>query len=195
MTLEEFLEDSREGKPPEGTVGVETDWLPVATLKLTTGRLWIGDPQFAWAEANEGEGCVIDLPRDDYHIEAKGIDFEGVRFASRVRIYRDGSREITASDAFGDAGTDSAQIGIADQMALKASFYAACGDDVDAALDMLEENIDSAVGIFEPDPGGAGCLVYLPSGMGDGGGPVLRLLSDGQCVGIEQEFIDASEPF
>lgn len=195
MTLEEFLQESSEDEPADGTIGVETDWLSVAPLKLTTGRLWIGDPQFAWAEANEGEGCIIGVPVGDYHVEAKGIDFNGSRFVSRVRVYRDGSHDISVGDPFGDAGTDSAQIGVADQKALKASFDAACGDDVDAALDMLEENINSNVGVFEPDPRGDGRLIYLPSGVGDGGGPVLQLLSNGQCVGIEHEFIDANEPY
>ena len=195
MTLKAYLQQSSEDQPAESTVGVETDWMMLATLKLTTGRLWIGDPQFAWAEANEGEGCVIDLPVGVYHVEAKGIDFNGSRFASRIRVYREGSQDITFGDPFGTAETDSAQIGVADQKALKSSFDTACGDDVDAALHMLEENIDSIVGVFEPVPGGDGRLVYVPSGLGDGGGVVLQLLSDGQCVGIEHEFINANEPY
>ena len=77
----------------------------------------------------------------------------------------------------------------------KASFDAAFGDDVDAALEALEENVDTDVGVFEPQPGGDGRLVFMPSGLGDGGGPVLKLLSDGQCVGIEHEFIDSSQPY
>jgi hypothetical protein len=195
MTLEEYLQESRDDEPADGIVGVESDWLSVAAMKVTTGTLWIGDPEFSWAEANEGEGCLIDLPIGDYRVEAKGIDFNGSRFVSRVRVSRDGSQDVTVGDVFGDAGTDSAQIGVADQKALKSSFDAACGDDVDAALNMLEENINSNVGIFEPDPDGDGRLVYLPSGLGDGGGPVLQLLSNGQCVGIEFEVIDANEPY
>ena len=195
MTLEEYLQDSRDELPPDGAVGTETEWLSVATLELTTGKLWIGDPQFAWAEANEGEGCLIELPNGSYQVEAKGVDFAGSRFVSRIRVYRAGSTDIAVGDEIGEAGTDSAQIGVADQQALKAAFDESCGDDVDAALDMLEENIDGAVGVFEPVPDGDGRLVFLPSGVGDGGGPVFELLEGRERVGIEHAFIDARQPF
>ena len=195
MTLRDFLNDSRGGQPAEGAVGAETDWMPVALLELTTGRLWIGDTQFAWAEANEGEGCVVEVPPGDYRVEAKGIDFEGSRFVSRMRVLREGSQDATVGDVVGEVKTDSAQIGVADQIALKAAFDAACGDDGDAAVEMLEANTNADVGIFQPDPRGDTRLVYMWSGHGDGGYSVMQLLSGGQCVGIECEFIDASKPY
>ena len=85
MTLEDYLRESTDEEPANGTVGVETDWMPVATLKVATGALWIGDPQFAWAEANEGEGCVAEVPIGDYLVEAKGINFAGRRFVWHIQ--------------------------------------------------------------------------------------------------------------
>lgn len=195
MTLEQFLNDSNGEFPEPASTGVESDWLYVATLRVPTGALWIGDPQFSWAEANEGEGCVIEVLEGEYRVEAKGIDFDGARFASRIRVYRNGSNDIVVGDECGEAGTDSGQIGVADQKALKAAFDAVCGDDVDAALDLLESGISSPMGTFQPDPDGEGRLVFLPSGVGDGGGPVLQLMSNDQCVGIEHQFIDLSTAF
>jgi hypothetical protein len=187
--------------PTESAVGVETDWLDVASLRVVSGKIWIGDPQFAWAEANEGEGCVVELPAGNYTVEAKGIAFgrprflRGSRFVSRVRVRQEGTQLLTAGDVVGEAETDSGQIGIADPTALKSSFDAVCGDDVDRALDMLEKGINARIGIFEPDRRSDGRIVYLPSGFGDGGGPVVRLQHGHECVGLEHEFIPSGQRF
>ncbi|MDP6442207.1 MAG: hypothetical protein QGG36_07885 [Pirellulaceae bacterium] len=195
MTLNEYLEQSRDEEAPRGTVGRESEWMTVATLTVKSGRLWIGDPQFSWAEANEGEGCVVDVPPGEYQVEAKGVDFAGVRVVRSVRAYLSGSAELVQGAEVDEAGTDSGQIGLADQPELKASFDVACGDDVDAALDMLEEGVDGPVGVFEPVAGGSGKVVFLPSGFGDGGGPVIELQSDAARVGIEHAFFAPDEPY
>lgn len=198
MSLKRFLALSWGFPPAEGAVGVETDWLAVAKLRVTSGRIWIGDPQFAWAEANGSTGCIVELPAGDYIVEAKGISYgrprflRGSRFVSRVRFRRESEQQLKLGNAVGDAGTDSGQIGIADPIALKSSFDAKCGDDVDRALNLLEKGIKSRIGVFRPARGRDGCLVYLPSGFGDGGGPVHRLLGGRECVGLEHELIPAS---
>lgn len=145
--------------PAEDAVGTETDWLGVATLRVVSGAF--GKLRFLRAS----------------------------RFVSGFRVRKRGTQQPTRGGVVGDAGTDSGQIGIADPVALKSSFDTVCGDDVDRALNLLAKGIKSRVGIFRPKRGGAGCLVYLPSGFGDGGGPVVQLLQDGECVGLEHEMI------
>ena len=90
MTLKRFLALSWGHTPTEGAVGVETEWLDVASLHVVSGSICIGDPQFAWAEANEGEGCVTEVPAGHYVVEAKGIAF------GKPRLLR-GWRSETAS--------------------------------------------------------------------------------------------------
>ena len=197
MALKRFLFMSGGNLPADGAVGAETDWLYVASLRVVSGFLWIGDPQFSWAEANEGGEDAIEVASGNYIVEAKGIAFgrprllRGSRFVSRVRVRREGIQRFQIGDVAGEAETDSGQIGIADPAALKSSFDAVCGDDVDRALRMLENGITSRIGVFDPKRGSDGRLVYLPSGYGDGGGPVVRLLRGEECVGIEHEFIPA----
>ncbi len=111
-----------------------------------------------------------------------------------MRVYRQGSERITVGSSFGNAGTDSASIGIADQKAIKASLDATFGHDIDAMLKLIEVHWTTSVGVIDPEPSGDGRLVYMQSGFGDCGGPVLRLLSDDQPVGLEFEFINANEP-
>ena len=43
MKLADFLKRNIRGDPPAGTVGVESDWLDVGTLQVTTGSLWAGE--------------------------------------------------------------------------------------------------------------------------------------------------------
>lgn len=194
MTLREYLRISRPAAPPSGAIGAESEWMAVADLESTAGTLWIGDPQFFWAEAYEGGGCRVDVSVGSYVVEAKGIDFNGSLYVSRLRVVRQGATECSPGGIVGEAETDSAQLGIADIGALKAALAAACGDDEDVAFDLLEEGVDGDIGVFEPQPGHAGRLVYLPSGFGDGGGPVWELVSGRTRIGFEHEMIDATEP-
>src|SRR5688572_25052046 len=155
MSLKQFLAMSWGSLPAEGAVGVETDWLSVASLRVVSGRIWIGDPQFAWAEANEGVG-LMELPAGTYLVEAKGIAFgkprflRGLRFVSRVRVRQESTQPLRIGEVVGEAETDSGQIGIADPIALKSSFDAVCGKNVDRALHMLEKGIRSRIGVFCP---------------------------------------------
>ncbi len=200
MSLKRFLALSWGSLPKEGAVGIETDWLHVASFRVVSGNVWIGDPQFSWAEANGGDGCVIAVPPGRYVVEAKGIAFGSLRFlrisrfVSRVRVRAEAAQPLRSDEIVGEAETDSGQIGIADPIALKSSFDAVCGKDVDRALDMLEKRINARIGVFKPSRGHDGRLIYLPSGFGDGGGPVVRLLDGEQCVGLEHEFIPADQP-
>jgi hypothetical protein len=108
-----------------------------------------------------------------------------------VRVVRDGASNIVLGDQVGIAGTDTGQIGVADPPALKDAFEAAFPDGEKAALDSLESATSKPFGVFRPDSHGSGMLVFVPSGFGDGCGPVFGLLSHGQRIGIEHEFIAA----
>src|SRR6185369_1543646 len=39
-------------------LGERTKWLPISTLDVTTGALWVGDPHLA----NKDDGCVVHVP-------------------------------------------------------------------------------------------------------------------------------------
>jgi hypothetical protein len=49
MKLADYLKDSESDDfPPEGTKGVESDWLEVARMEITSGSLWAGDQKPGW---------------------------------------------------------------------------------------------------------------------------------------------------
>ena len=201
MSLIRYMALSWGRLPFEGSTGAETNWLHVADLRVTSGKVWIGDPQFSWAEANEGEGCIVDVPEGDYIVEAKGISYckpqwlRGWRYVSRVRVRLKSSKKPRQGESIEEAGTDSGLIGVADPIALKSAFDEVCGADVNQALAMLDRGVRGRIGKFEPHRGGAGKLVYLPSGFGDGEGPVYELLEGDEPVGLEHEIIPAVAAF
>jgi hypothetical protein len=192
MTLAEYLADSlsHDEPPPEGVAGQFSDWLLVDDLEVTSGKLWIGDAQMAWAETRDPDGgCVVPVPSGKYRVEGRGVDFGGYKLVAGVRVVLAGADHVIAIGDVGECGTDSGQIGVADAAELAAAFAQAFGEDVDAALDALEAGIENPLGTYAPLAGHSAKMVYVPSGGSDGGGSVLELLSGSHRVGIEHIFI------
>jgi hypothetical protein len=193
MRLKTYLSKGNEEEPKSGTVGKESKWMLVGRLNVKSGILWIGDPEFAWAELDSGDGCEVKVPPGKYVVEAKGIDFDGARFVAAMRAYLDDSENLKTGKEIGEAGTDTGQIGVADPNLLKAAWEKAFGGDEDKILEALEDGFDEECGIHYPKPRTDGCIVYVPSGFGDGGGPVCEIKSGRKRVGIEASFIESAE--
>lgn len=188
MKLKSYLAKGKEA-PPGSPTGRETDWMLVDRLRISSGTMWIGDPGFSWAECRDGSGCTLKLPEGTYRVEAKAQEYDGPRLVTRMRAYLDESDNPKPGKKIGDAGTDSGQIGVCDPKLLMAAFAAAFDNDEDEVLESLESAFDDGCGVYYPKPNAAGCLVYVPSGFGDGGNAVFELRSGGRTVGLETEFI------
>lgn len=193
MKLKTYLSKGNNKYPKSGTVGKETEWMVVDRLTVRSGVLWIGDPEFAWAEINPGDGCKVNLPSGSYVVEAKGMDFGGPRLVSRMRACLEGSENLKTGKEVGEAGTDTGQMGVADPALLKTALGQAFGDNEGAILEALEDSFDDKCGTYRPKRGADGCIIFLPSGFGDGGGPVRELKSGRRRVGIETEFMTSNE--
>lgn len=192
MKLKDYLKQGKQA-PPKKQSSTETDWLFVERLTVSSGKLWIGDPEFSWAECREKEGCMLTVPNGTYVVEARGQEFGGPRLVTRLRVVLDGTPEAKLGKEFGEAGTDSGQLGVCDPKLFLAALTAACKGDEERILAALESAFDSECGVYRPQRAGAGCLVYVPSGFGDGGGPVWRLCQGRQTVGLETVFIPQDE--
>ncbi|MBN1908930.1 MAG: hypothetical protein JW818_04255 [Pirellulales bacterium] len=186
MNLEEYFEGSQIGPPMDDSDATVSDWMPFCTIPVLSGALWVGDPMYAWAEAQSGDGCVVDVPKGDYVIEAKGLESPQGKIVTRLRIFLQGSKSYSPGEVVGEAGTDSCQISVTDQKALREAFQLACGDDFDACMKLLEQQMTTPIGIVRPSNKSDGMLAYVCNGS-DGGGPVLELRSGNQRVGIELE--------
>jgi hypothetical protein len=81
VTLHDFLIANRGSWPAEGAIGVETDWLHLSEVRVTSGGIWVGDP----GARNLADGCVVGVPEGTYKVEAKGIDFDGHHRVARLR--------------------------------------------------------------------------------------------------------------
>lgn len=181
MTLHDYLMASTDEFPEDDVEGVPSAWMPVATLVVTAGTLWAGDP---WL-CNEDDGCVVDVPNGTYAVEAQGWDFDGYRVIGRVRARLASARGAIPGEAIGSAGTDSGLIAICDIAAVDA----AIGDDGDGFQDRIEAYAFGDFGIFRASLVGDVELAYVVSGFGDGWGPVYALMDGEEIAGIELDFL------
>jgi hypothetical protein len=188
MKLKQYLAKGKE-VPPTGPTSEETDWMLVDRFIVSSGKLWIGDPGMAWAECRLGDGCTLKVPKGTYVVEAKARKFGHARLVTRLRTYLQGTKGLKLGKAIGEAGTDTAQMGVADPKLIAQALADAFGNDEDGILEALESAFDDDCGAYRPKAKATGCVVYVPSGFGDGGGPVWRLQASRQTVGVETEFI------
>lgn len=192
MKLKTYLAKGKATRP-KGATSKESNWMLVDRFVVSSGRVWVGDPMFSWAECREGNGCIIRLPKGTYVVEAKGQEYGGPRLVTRLRVYLDGNEDPKLGKEIGEAGTDSAQIGVCDPKLIMEAFAAAYDNDENRILDSLETTFDDLCGVYRPKPKTDGCVVYVPSGFGDGGGPVCELRVGRRRVGIETEFISSGD--
>lgn len=177
MNLKDYL--TKRGTVPKGG---GAQWLPLCTLDVTTGALWAGDPHLA----NADDGHVTKVPPGRYVVEgmarAQGRD----RVVSRLRVRLASEKNPTVGKELGDAGTDSAMIGVCD---IKA-FDKACGRDAgEAVQEAIEAQTGAGCGVIRLRKFPGTVMPFVPTGS-DGGGPVLALMSGRKRVGIELSFVD-----
>ena len=181
MTLSEYLKDSKPNLPALGTVGVETDWLVVASFQVTKNSLWVGDPYVA----NPQDGFLVEVPNGSYKLEAKAMDFAGWKAVSRVRAYLSAAQLIVRGRQIGDTCTDTAMVGIFDMNALDEAIQ---GQN-DLFQDMVMNHNYEECGVIRINVGKGFDLPYVSTAFGDTDGKVFEIQASGDRVGFEIEFL------
>ena len=181
MRLEEYLKKNRQSDPPVGTPGVESDWMEVGTLEVTTGSLWAGDPFVCNAE----DGCVAKVPAGLYALEAKAMDFAARKRVSRLRVYLRGAREPVVGKKMGTTLTDTGMMAVCDIDALDK----AVGGDYDRFNDLVTQRDYKDCGIVQIQMKGPIVIHYVSTGFGDCDAPVYELKSGRTRIGMELEFL------
>ncbi len=163
-----------------------TEWLELCSIEINSGSLWIGDPLLANAE----DGCVVKVPNGIYSIEGEGCLSQGVRTVRRIRAQLTSTMKFEVANEVGQTGTDSALIGICDIDAFDAACKKGFGDEVQ---EQLEHKTQAGFGRITLKEYRGAVMAFVPSGDGDGSGPVLGLLSDGTCIGLQHDFFPDAE--
>src|SRR6266496_3124347 len=141
MKLTDYLKKSKQDFPPEGTKGVESDWLEAGSMEVITGSLWAGDPYVCNAE----DGCVAKVPKGSYVLEAKAMDFAGRKRVSRLRAYLQGTKDPKLGKQIGETCTDTATMALCDIVALDK----AIGGDNDKFQDKVMDHDYGDCGVVE----------------------------------------------
>jgi len=181
MMLDEYLNSGSEGFPQTRTNGIPSDWMPVCSITVSHGKLWAGDPFIC----DSDDGCMVDVSNGEYTVEAQGYDFDGVRIIGRTRVRLISESNPELGPLAGETGTDSALIAICDM----GSLDAAVGSDDDGFQSIIDGHDFQRFGLLQFQMDGEINIAYVNSGFGDGTGPMYKLMSHDNCVGIELDFI------
>ena len=185
MTPKEFFRPQVPIAAYKGEVGKETDWMNLCELDLIGAQFLVVDANFV---PSAKDGILISSKPGKYQVQIKGIDFSGDRRVSRLKVFLQNESPTLGKQA-GETWTDTAQTGIVDYE----SFSKAWGDDDDASYKKLQDKLESAenFGVVKFDKSANAVMPFVSSGFGDGSFPVLELVTNGQVVGVEVEFISA----
>src|SRR5688572_21732060 len=107
--LKYFINDTPD-LPKEGVKGKQSPWLDVGDINIPNGSLWIGDARSPNAE----DGLTLQVTPGPYVVQIKGMDFDGNRVPSRVRVYLKIAVKPTLGPLAGQTITDCAKVAICD---------------------------------------------------------------------------------
>jgi hypothetical protein len=157
------------------------DWHPFHTLTVKAGKLWVGDPHLPNAE----DGCIVKVPSGEYVVECDGLP-PLCKAVSKLRVRLESAKRPRRGKKLGEAGTDSATIGVCEIAAFEAAYKKKGGaEQVQKAIESQTEGFGVLTVPKFPDA----IMPFVPTG-GDGNGPVFALMSGTKCVGIDLPFTD-----
>jgi hypothetical protein len=182
MHISDYLKKNKQSFPPNGTVGVESDWMDAGELEVTKGTIWAGDPFVV----NADDGCLVKkVPNGAYVLEAKAMEFAGRKRVARLRAYAKGAQDFTLGKKVGQTMTDTGLITVCDIAAVDE----AVGDDYYGFNEVVSQYNYKSCGVVEFELNGPIKLPYVETAFGDCDGPVFELRSEKDRVGIELEFL------
>jgi hypothetical protein len=166
--------------------GLESDWLDLCELDITSGNLAIGDPfYFPNYQAQH------DVMPGRYAVQAKVFDYGTDRRVSRLRACR--STDSFTAQPVKDIPVDSGRVSACDYNVVSAAVAAAYPSNEDRAANYLSLFTDEfgVVTIGAPTTS----MAYIRPGWGNGIYTVYTLVApDGAHVGREVTFIE-DEPY
>lgn len=185
MSVEEYFRQSVGAFPKPNITGVRGPWMPLGRLKVPYGKLWAGDP---WIVTEE-DGAVVTIKPGICRIDLQGMDFEGHRRISRMRVYREEAVDLQINPTQMMVNIDVGELGVSDMVAIAQAIepdhFEDYMQDLDAASSGSLEHVEFAYAgkSFE--------MMLIPAGLGDGAYDVFELTSKNKVVGMEIEFLPA----
>ena len=187
MRLFEYFE-SREDKNPKDMS--ETEWLPVATLQVPSGKIVVCDVEMAGYP--DMYALIIEVPVSDYLVEAKVADYGADARVSRLRAMMS-EAEVRLGCIIGDTWTDTGKTGLGDYDACLALGSSLTSDEMN---NFLKEQIAGQFrGIVFLEKARPSILPFVESGFGDGAFPVHELVTSDGRIGVEIEFIKPGDSY
>lgn len=178
--MEEFDIESAEGDlidlPPE----LETDWMDLGSLEITSGTIAIGDSSYPV------DAKSMKLANGTYTVSVRQYSKDGATYNTRLRV---SSRSQYVYDCnIGSYGIDSASVLVADG-SLERAYRRLTPESRDSFFERC-----LAVTVYSELRSELTCLSttwVVATGHGDGLYDIFSLIADEQLVGYETIFIGA----
>lgn len=182
-TLGKYLKASKGAFPKAGVVGVESPWMDVCSLTITSGKMWVGDPMMV-----DPDYKTVKTEKGEYTVEVKGMDFKGHRRISRARAYLGDPASLTLGKSVGMIPVDSALTAFTDITLAVKAIGDTHGDEYLADFESATGDGGIGLVVFEY-AGNSFPMAIIPCGLGDGGYDVYPLCVGKKTVGVEVEFL------
>ncbi len=180
--LDKFMADATKGWPPEFAAGMESDWLLLGRLEVISRAFWFGDPRLTEAT----DGLTVTVPNGEYVVDARGMDFNGHRRVSRVRVFGEGAMPTTVAE-HGKIAVDSGAVAVCDASELVTLFDQSLGEEVKRAICGVKM-LGGTIAELKISPMTMRMALVF-AGFGDGTYPLFLYRERKHVVGGEVEFI------
>ena len=184
MKPNEYFEKSTGPFPPPGVVGVEGEWMDMGLITVPYGQLWAGDLY----DLEGDSGCIVSVPRGQYHVQIRAMSFRAHRRTSRIRAFHNDIAEPTLGAKRGEVGSDCGLFGLYDLTAFKKIVGRTHRKQY--GHDIMESTMEEIVGCVGREYGGKRFdVAFSPCGLGDGRFAAQALKSGKRNVGVEVQFL------
>ncbi|MGN6367337.1 MAG: hypothetical protein ACTHN5_03660 [Phycisphaerae bacterium] len=164
----------------------ESDWQPIGTLVITSGKVALLDP-------GTFDATDFQLPRGEYAIQIKTVKYSEEQHLRVSRLRAAAAPETTPGKPLGTVGTDVATLAVVDANALHPDFseeWKSHSADIENTWQSAELHAATQWGDTDD-----ATVFFTTTGFGDGTFTIQELLSNDKRAGFEVEFIKPGTPY
>jgi len=166
-----------------------SEWISVGRFQVKSGRIWLGDAQFAPIEQ---DGLVLNVPVGSYEVFVRQLRVSNGEIRnSRLRVCLEG-RACTLGAEVGKTWADTASQGVCDFEIYRLE----AGPDYNAYWDRAEYALTRGkpYDVFHLNESAGATLVFCDSAWGDGEFTAYELIDGDERSGVEIEMMDEQDP-
>jgi hypothetical protein len=165
---------------------IESDWQPIGSLIITSGKAAILDPATF-------DAIDFQLPRGEYAVQIKTMKYSEEKHFRVSRVRAISTNDNALGKRLGSVGTDVGTVAIVDANALHPDFsdeWESRSTDIENAWQSADLHAVARWGDTDD-----ATILFTTTGFGDGSFAVHELVTASKRSGFEIEFIKPQAPY